>query len=633
MKKLFNIIVFLISVAFTSNAQKELYTVTEIPGALKSNAHTVFRLLQYDIEIKSASDVSVRVEEVRTILNKNGENNVNFLESYSPISKITSVKGNVFDSNGKKIRTLGYDDVKDYSNMGYSLYDQNRVKFIDPRYLTFPMTVKYEYNMDLKQSLFLPDLYLYMPNTSYEKVIYKVTAPSDLKLQYKELNIPVKCQIVTNGNSKIYNWEISNIPAFTSEPYTSEIGTVRPRLMLVPEQFGLEGTKGDVKSWKNFGKWSADLASDKRELPEATKNKIKELCANKTSVLEKTKAVYEFMQQKTRYVSIQIGIGGWQPFGADVVDKYSYGDCKALSNYMVTLLDAAGIKSHYVLIKAGENASEIDTCFVSSQFNHAIVCVPNGADTIWLEATDQMMPCGFNGDFTDDRWALLVDNQNSKIVRTRIYSENENCICRNVIVKLTDDNFATGSVTTKYIGLTYSNMHYINTKNDEEKKRLITNKIQIPAFQLNSFELKEQLSATPVFTENLALDINNIAMKLNEKTFLLTLNLMNKYRNIPENVHNRKTPMSIRRDYMEKDTIEYYLTNKQSVNYTPSAYRITNQFGEYTAETKISGKKILYCRTFKLKKGQHSAADYSLFKEFLENVAQNDEIKLEITQL
>ena len=174
MKKLFNIIVFLISVAFTSNAQKELYTVTEIPGALKSNAHTVFRLLQYDIEIKSASDVSVRVEEVRTILNKNGENNVNFLESYSPISKITSVKGNVFDSNGKKIRTLGYDDVKDYSNMGYSLYDQNRVKFIDPRYLTFPMTVKYEYNMDLKQSLFLPDLYLYMPNTSYEKVIYKV---------------------------------------------------------------------------------------------------------------------------------------------------------------------------------------------------------------------------------------------------------------------------------------------------------------------------------------------------------------------------------------------------------------------------------------------------------------------------
>ncbi len=183
-----------------------------------------------------------------------------------------------------------------------------------------------------------------------------------------------------------------------------------------------------------------------------------------------------------------------------------------------------------------------------------------------------------------------------------IYSENENCICRNVIVKLTDDNFATGSVTTKYIGLTYSNMHYINTKNDEEKKRLITNKIQIPAFQLNSFELKEQLSATPVFTENLALDINNIAMKLNEKTFLLTLNLMNKYRNIPENVHNRKTPMSIRRDYMEKDTIEYYLTNKQSVNYTPSAYRITNQFGEYTAETKISGKKILYCRTFKLKK-------------------------------
>jgi len=53
-------------------------------------------------------------------------------------------------------------------------------------------------------------------------------------------------------------------------------------------------------------------------------------------------------------VSIQIGIGGWQPFDASTVQRLSYGDCKALANYMKTLLEAVGLSANYCLVNAGK---------------------------------------------------------------------------------------------------------------------------------------------------------------------------------------------------------------------------------------------------------------------------------------
>ena len=66
------------------------------------------------------------------------------------------------------------------------------------------------------------------------------------------------------------------------------------------------------------------------------------------------------MQNNTRYISIQLGIGGWRPFEAAYVASKGYGDCKALSNYMYSLLKEAGILSYYTLVKAGAGEEDIN---------------------------------------------------------------------------------------------------------------------------------------------------------------------------------------------------------------------------------------------------------------------------------
>ncbi len=73
--------------------------------------------------------------------------------------------------------------------------------------------------------------------------------------------------------------------------------------------------------------------------------KVHELTDHLTDKRQKVFALYDYLQKNTRYISVQLGIGGWQPFPADYVATKRYGDCKALSNFMVALLKEAGIKA------------------------------------------------------------------------------------------------------------------------------------------------------------------------------------------------------------------------------------------------------------------------------------------------
>lgn len=630
-KKLF---IALVCIGFiAAKAEKASYVISEIPAALKANAHTVYREISYHIELKSESEATVKVTEVRSILNKNGESNVIFIESYNPMNKISSLRGWAYDENGKRVRSLSNEDAYDRSNMGYSMYDENRIRVLDPKYLTFPMTVKYEYELSLKQTLFVPSLSLSENNCSYEKVNYTVTVPSTMRIKYKEYNMPVGCDKSTIENKTIYSWKLENITAKTSEPYSPHFSPNSPTVRIVPEKFQVDDYKGSTDSWQSFGIWAAELLNGKEQLPATTEAQIKALTANMTNDYDKVKAVYEYMQKKTRYVSVQIGIGGWQPFAAELVDKNSYGDCKALSNYTKSLLAAAGMKAHYVLVQAGDRASDIDTSFVSSQFNHAIVCVPMAKDTLWLEATSQIAPCAYNGDFTDDRWVLLVDKDKSKIVRTRIYPANENCIKRSARVSFDSELGANAKVSTHYQGLCYDEMQSILLADNNEKKQRITNHVRIPSFSLQHFTLNERRNMTPEIEEVLDISLTNYITSLNGSMELLPLNLMNKFDRIPEKVRNRKNQLSIRRSYMEEDSIVYQLPKNYKITATPNPVYIQTVFGEYKAEVKIKDNEVYYFRRLALNKGVHAAEEYANFRSFLEQVKTNDDAVLGIQKI
>ena len=625
MKKIFLSIIFAFTLIVLS-AKELKYPVSEIPASLKENAHTVFRVYQQEVEIKSEKSATVSVTEVRTILNKNGEENSYFRETYNPMYKISSVKGKVYDESGKQIRSFGYDDVIDRSYIsGSSMYEDTRVKFIDAKCMAFPFTVEYTYQIDLKQTLFFPTWSHADDNVSYENSLFVVKVPLGYDLRYKEYNLE-KGVVKTNRDGEdVYTWTLSNLKARINEPMSSITMPDYPLVLLAPKNFTFGESKGSSESWKEFGKWASTLIDGKDKLPEYTVAKMKEITASCKNDFEKVKKVYEYMQQKTRYVNISVGMGGFQPFDATVVDKFSYGDCKALSNYTKALLSAVGIKSYYTLAGAGTGSNSIDESFPSNQFNHVMVCVPIEKDTIWLECTNQRMPCGYNGDFTDDRQVLLVDGENSRLVRTRTYSANENCINRHSNVTFTDESSGMAEVKAVYKGLCYDNILPIYYADDADKKKIVTQSINLPSFTLDKFSYVENKSRTPSFDESLNISLTNYIHKLVDDVALLPVNFMNKLTSIPDKVRNRKTDMCIRRPSMENDTVVYQLPKEYKVTELPEKYEITSKFGKYIASTTLTGNSITYSRHFEQFKGVFPPEAYSEYRDFLAQISTADE--------
>jgi transglutaminase-like putative cysteine protease len=601
-----------------------MYPVSEIPAALLQNAHTVMRVYKQEVEIKSEKSAVVSVTEVRTILNKNGEDDAYFSETYDPMNKISNIKGKVYNELGKQIKSLGGDDVVDHSAIsGFSLYEDNRVKYIDPKNLTYPFTVEYTYDIDLKHTFFLPVWSHGSENTSYENSIFIVKTPVGYSFRYKEYNLPKGVVKTTQDDKDVYTWTITNLSARIDEPMTIKSLPTYPLVRLAPNKFEVGETKGSSETWKDLGIWMTGLLDKKDILSESTKAKMKEITSSCKNDLEKVKVVYQYMQQKTRYVSIQVGIGGWQPFDAETVDKTSYGDCKALSNYTKALLWAVGVKSYYALVYAGASSRNIDADFASNQFNHAIVFVPIDKDTIWLECTSQRMPCGFNGDFTDDRDVLIVDGENSKLAHTRIYPATENCINRNTKVNLVDIESGIANASTKYIGLCYDDMMSTYYADDADKLKRITQSIELPSFSLTKFSLVENRSKTPSLDERLDLTFTNYIKKMGDVA-LLPLNFMNRLSSIPDKVRNRKTDMCIRRSYMENDTVTYQLPKGYQVTDLPQKTEFGSKFGKYISQSTQKGGEITYIRHFELTKGTFPAQDYVDFRDFLEQISTAD---------
>src|SRR5258706_8027795 len=212
-------------------------------------------------------------------------------------------------------------------------------------------------------------------------------------------------------------------------------------------------------------------------------------------------------------MSVLRGIGGLQPFPANVVDEMGYGDCKALSNYMVALLKEAGVKCYYTRISAGKNEADIMTDFPSQQSNHVIVAVPNGVDTLWLECTSQTNPFGYQGTFTGDRKALMVTEHGGKLVNTIRYTTSQNIQSCTAEVFIEAKGNAKANVRTIYSGLQYENDgldFYVNYEKDEQKKWL-QHTIAVPSFDINSFTMANKKDKIPSASVAVDLTLNRFA--------------------------------------------------------------------------------------------------------------------------
>ncbi len=400
-----------------------------IPANLLKNANVVVRFEEERFTIKSLTKANLYDHYVYTILNEKGDRFAHAIGEYdNKLQSVDYIDGNLYDAAGKKIKSLKKSDIKDLSGTDESsLADNNRIKVHNFYYRVYPYTVEYEVSIDYNHTMFFP-VWTPMENehVSVEDSKMKVIGPSDYEIRYKTFNYKDQPVQQTEKGDKTYTWELKDMPALEDESYSPDWTELTPVVFLGPVQFEIQDYKGNMNTWQDFVKFVYALKNGRDQLPDNIKQEVHRLTDGVTDPREKIAKLYKFMQDNTHYISIQLGIGGWQPFDATYVSTKKYGDCKALSNYMYSLLKEAGIFSNYTLVRAGEDDHFFVSDFPCSQFDHVILSVPLKTDTVWLECTSQTLPAGYLSAFTSDRYALVINENGGTLVRTPKYGLKDN---------------------------------------------------------------------------------------------------------------------------------------------------------------------------------------------------------------
>ncbi|HEX8425293.1 DUF3857 domain-containing protein [Hymenobacter sp.] len=613
------------------------YLVADIPAALRENAHAVVRLSEETLLVKSAGRTVETERRAVTVFDEAGSRFGTKVVYYDQLNSVNYLRGFVYDADGRLLRTLKSSDIKDVSlSDGFSLANDGRGRSADLRQPQYPYTVEFEYEISSTNTLFYST---WRPQATeqvaVEQAVFRVLTPTELPLRYLERDLPTGTAVARTtqaGGLQAYEWRVQNLAAVEDEPDGPPVSETTPVVFTAPSQFEVQGHLGTLTSWQTLGLWSYQLNRGRDELPAALQAKIAALVEGETDERARIKKVYEWLQANTRYVSVQLGIGGWQTFPASSVAANGYGDCKALTNYCQALLKAAGITAHCALVRADEE--DIRTEFPSQQFNHVVLCVPlqkaAKRDTVWLECTSQTNAFGYMSSFTGNRHALLVTPQGGKLVRTPRYGAPDNRRERLADVYLDEKGSATASIRTRRTGLEQDNYAALaNSMNVVDQKKVLAEHLPLANFTINKLAYTaDRRGSVPALTETLGLALPGWANVSGKRAFL-TPNLLSRWSALPPSAGERRTAIWLENPFSYADTVRIHVPAGFKPESLPAPVQLNTAFGTYSSQVQaLPDGTLLYVRRLLVPRTRFARSEYPAYQDFRRRISAADKAQV-----
>ena len=607
-------------------AQAQEYNAFFIPDSLRKDADVVKRNEEYILTIKSSSKYTLYEKHVYTILNPVLKRYARYTTHYDKFTSINTVSGKLYNSMGKQIKSTKKSDWEDRSATdGFSLLIDDRYKENEFYDVEYPYTVEYEEEDENTGTRSFPRwIPQSNPKMSVQNSKFTIIAPASYNVRYKQVNYKSEPVITQKGDVKTYTWEIKNITAKKQEAAAPPFSEITPIVFFAPSLFEVDGYSGDMSTWEGYGKFMYQLIKGRDVLPEPIKLKVHELTDTIKDESQKIFVLYDFLQKNTRYISIQLGIGGWQPFEASYVAEKKYGDCKALSNYMISLLKEAGIKGKYVEIYGGESPPPFVDDFSFSQANHVIACVPLAKDTIWLECTSQTVSPGYMGSFTGNRKAIIIDEAGGHIVNTPVYKVADNLQVRIVKAVTDEQGNLTANITNRYTGLQQDFPHSLMYEaSKEEREKYLNQMFNLPTYQVIKNNYKENKGIIPSVDEYLQIQLNNYANITGKRLFIFP-NIFGRATEKLTADTNRQYDYIIKDPYRDIDSIEIKIPSGYKPESLPKDISLLTKFGKYVSSVKVLDDKIIYYRLMEQYGGRFAAKEYNDLVIFYQQIYKAD---------
>ena len=627
MKKNYCILFF----SFTTLFFAQDYKISSIPENLLSNANAVIRESSEDHIMKSVNEMEIKQSSAITILNTAGDSFATVYIPYDSTTKVSNIKVELYDEFGKLFKTFSKKDFSDYTNNPSSgLYVDNRVLVLRPISTKYPYTVKTSYETNTSDTTFLNFKPLWTYRLAVEKSSFSMLNQSGIKIRTKINDKPL-AKVTHSEEGNLWKYSYQNIEAITEENLSPSLDYLIPQVEFSPEKFSLAGKQGDMTDWNSFGKWYYHQLMSPVSV--VTPEILGEVAALnlKGTTSEKVKTLFQYMQNKTRYVFISMGIGGWQPMPASEVSKKGYGDCKALTNYMRTLLTAAGIPSYYAIIYDGNSVINFDKDFPKFSGNHAILMVPTEKEPIWLENTSQRIAFNHLSYSSHNRNVLAVKENGIELINTPIYKPEESKEKLIGKIKIAEDGSISSTANFEFSGGQYdSNLRLFSLKNDELIEALKNRHYNLKIDQIAVQNLKNDRDDAKIIF-NLNLKANSFSKKIGNDLFFP---VMPYYQSVSFSSNDeRKLPFENSFPFQDDYEVEFTIPEGYKFSEIPKSTTLTTEFGAYTINYDLKDNKLFVHRILTINKGLYPKEKYSEYIAFRKKTASNDNTKILISKL
>ena len=388
-------------------------------------------------DVTSSSSGTMKAYRKVLVMNRKGLNSAVFNTYIDSFRSLTSFSGRI-EAGGKTLRKLKTSDLTTVM-VAEGITSDASVAFYEPS-APYPFVVEYEYEVSYKKGFIAFPVYMPVsePDVAIVESSYSVAVPTGMQIQYNASAEPVKS---SQDKKDVYRWSFERFSGYKVEHIMPDEMEMVPYVYAGPVDFEYSGVPGSQAGWKEVGLWLAQLQKDVQIIPSDLKTKVEGLLYGISDERARIKELYDFLRENTRYVSIQLGIGGYKPFPVETVFKTGFGDCKALSVYMKALLWIAGIKSEYLIINT-DNPNLLPDFHSVGQMNHAMLCVPMESDTLWVECTNPRYPLGYRHNSIAGHQVLLVGEDGGELVRVRNYPDSLRLRSERVEVELKADGTA-----------------------------------------------------------------------------------------------------------------------------------------------------------------------------------------------
>ncbi len=414
--------------------------------------------------------------------------------------------------------------------------------------------------------------------------------------------------------------EIRDVPAIADEPFRPRDEALAGRL-LVRLKTSTPGIRS-FAGWSDMGAWFEELSGSRREPDAAVTRKAQEIAAGEPDSISKIRALAGFAQKEIRYVSIQIGVGGFQPHSASSILANRYGDCKDKATLLAALLKSIGIDSHYIIINTDRGSVTPGTPVSLYDFNHVILAVrlpddvpDTGLDSLIrhprlgrilvFDPTMPTTPLGRLPYYLQDNTGLLVAGSESGLVRLPRASSEGNLLERKGHLVLTSDGTLSGEIIEKRRGSEADSLRYaIQAATDSERRKYVEIFLSnsFASFSIESYDFKNLENAGADLVVSYRFKAAAYAKQAGTYLVVRPRVVGTKAVNLVANdKKTRRHPIDLGTASLARDEFTIEIPEGRNPDSLPKPVAFDAGFAAYSSRTEVDGHTLVYHREYRLR--------------------------------